>query len=127
MHLEKQRIAIAEACGWGLVDPFMDNLTAEPGGLINPEGKYVKRFWREGVKMYFVDILSELPDYLNDLNDCHEMEKTLHDATEMKYQEQLFDICYGFPGTNVWQATARQRCEAFLKTIGKWEEDSKIS
>jgi hypothetical protein len=27
-------------------------------------------------------------------------------------------------GNQMWHATAEQRAEAFLKTIGKWEDDS---
>jgi hypothetical protein len=59
-------------------------------------------------------------DYCNDLNAMHEAEKFLRDAN------LLFE--YGMHITNshhyeyLLRATARERAEAFLRTLGKWEE-----
>jgi hypothetical protein len=57
-----------------------------------------------------------------DLNAMHEAEKTLDDY-------QYFNYCrHHLPDTQRSEmaqgrtATARQRAEAFLRTIGKWEE-----
>ena len=73
----------------------------------------------------------DIPDYCHDLNAMHEAEKLLYenDRSPKKYTQQLksaicreagakkaqidFDICI--------TATARQRAEAFLKTVGEWE------
>ena len=65
-----------------------------------------------------------VPDYCNDLNAMHEAEKKL---TEKRLQTYL-DFLADAPRDDVYQtwtgsvfATARQRAEAFLRTIGKWE------
>jgi hypothetical protein len=59
------------------------------------------------------------PNYLNDLNVMHEAEKVLTD-------EQWDTYCYRLDGVggmrHCTHATASQRAEAFLRTIGKWEE-----
>ena len=71
--------------------------------------------------------------YTADLNACHEFESEIiysNDRLPKKYTQQIksaicreagvkkaqmdFDLCI--------TATARQRCEAYLKTIGKWIE-----
>jgi hypothetical protein len=62
----------------------------------------------------------DCPDYCRDLNAMHEVEKTL-DSPELfcKYHFTLYDITKA----NIpFCATARQRAEAFLRTIGKWED-----
>jgi len=60
------------------------------------------------------------PDYCNDLNAMHEAEKTLtRDQIEV-FCDQLLPKNHG-----IWwgiHTTARQRAEAFLKTIGKWKD-----
>ena len=100
MNPEKQRIAIAEACGW---KPDKRGL-----GWLSPHGYY-----------------SPEPDYLNDLNAMHEAEEllyaksdTLEGAERMRdYSKWLCNIAK-YP----LRATASQRAEAFLRTIGKWKE-----
>lgn len=62
-----------------------------------------------------------LPDFLHDLNAMHEAEKVLEGGMRSKYDAELTLICsrdYNF----IWESTASQRAEAFLRTIGKWEE-----
>jgi hypothetical protein len=63
---------------------------------------------------------SDIPDYCNDLNAMHEAEKTL-----TRDQIEIF-CCRLLPKHHgIWwgiHTTARQRAEAFLKAIGKWEE-----
>jgi len=62
----------------------------------------------------------DCPDYCTDLNAMHEAEKVLRD------KELLFE--YGMHISNshhyeyLLRATARERAEAFLRTLGKWEE-----
>ena len=113
----QQRIAIAEACGWTVthwkVNPF-DVIATKDGT------EY---------------LLKHLPDYLNDLNAMHEVEKVLWDTGKaMEFTNQIVGIvcsARGFrwdKGTSddhlmcLSHATAAQRAEAFLRTIGKWEE-----
>ena len=94
MNPENQRIAIAEACGWKT-------------GYRDPEA------WHP------------LPDFLHDLNAMHEAEKVLiGDEPENSelwcdFQTNLVIAC---PAYLSYHATASQRAEAFLRTIGKWEE-----
>ena len=66
-------------------------------------------------------LLDEPPDYCNDLNAMHEAEKIVKKGFKCTYDEELNliserDYCL------VWETTARQRAEAFLKTLEKWEE-----
>jgi len=56
-------------------------------------------------------------NYCTDLNAMHEAEKTLKRMVLDEYIAQLFDLCH-----EATIATARQRAEAFLRTLGKWEE-----
>ncbi len=71
-------------------------------------------------------------DFCNDLNAMHEAEKVL----DIKQVELFADIMYNLcvegkvttPNRLGWRfallnATARQRAEAFLRTLGNWEED----
>jgi hypothetical protein len=95
MKPEQQRIAIAKACGW-------NNDDIERG--------------------YALCQFSEIvPDYLNDLNAMHEAEK-LH-ADDGKWTERYWLALYEATQETRWpyDASAAQRAEAFLKTIGKWE------
>jgi hypothetical protein len=57
------------------------------------------------------------PDYCNDLNEMHEAEKMLNKEQWVTYGRELSRLGV-FPMVH---ATARQRAEAFLKTLGKWE------
>ena len=110
MNPEQQRIAIAEACGWRLFSQFK-NLWAPPRSVVE----------------YDCDACP-LPNYLNDLNAMHEAEKVLG-ACWPTYCEHLLEIVEPEPRTleichswNLLHATATQRAEAFLRTIGKLEE-----
>lgn len=102
MSPERQRIAIAEACGW-TYDP-----TEEDWKWFDKEG--------EGYR--------HCPDYTSDLNAMHEAEKVLTDKQFMEYNGHLgCSSEYGdWWNKNLSHATAAQRAEAFLKTIGKWED-----
>ena len=100
MTPEQQRIAIAESCGWTDTQII--------------DGKYGQ---------------TDVPDYLNDLNAMHEAEKVLTVAQRITYANQIGVVLSGGSGgraiPNWWfihEATASQRAEAFLRTIGKWEE-----
>jgi hypothetical protein len=117
MTPEKQRIAIAEACGW-------DYHNRHP-----IHGKQSIKSWYYRDSDITVSDKSSLPDYLNDLNAMHQAEKVLtpHDNDRMTgwllmlLGEENQAAIRSF--TAVRQATAAQRAEAFLRTIGKWEDD----
>jgi len=112
MTPEQQRIAIAEACGW---------IRAYEEGDDEGCGKW---FWHKGRKN-----LKQPPDYLNDLNAMHEAEKRLDYEQCEAFSTTLADIVhaanrekdYAFPWAFARiHATAGQRAEAFLRTLGLW-------
>jgi len=110
MNKEKQRIKIAEACGWRLFSSF-DNLWAAPGHVVE----------------YDCDAYP-LPDYLNDLNAMHEAGKVLGEKRTRSYAfilAQVLDTSSTLDLDDQFlniHATASQRAEAFLKTLNLWEE-----
>ena len=61
-----------------------------------------------------------IPNYCNDLNAMHEAEKVL----TQHQNESIYPRILGAwrNPTKPIYATARQRAEAFLRTLGKWEE-----
>jgi hypothetical protein len=108
MKPEQQRIAIAEVCGWTEIEPCTCCDGVSRGYTPTP-GAHKKH----------------LPDYCNDLNAMHDAEKVLiGDEPENSelwcdFQTNLVIAC---PAYLSYHATASQRAEAFLRTIGKWEE-----
>lgn len=118
MTKQEQRIAIAEACGWTII----------------------------GITVFFGPILSgahpneenapiEIPHYVDDLNAMHIAEEILNERQIGDYHFWILDNDYTMatqfvPGCcptarQLWfltHATAAQRSEAFLRTIGKWTE-----
>jgi len=108
---EQINIAIAEACGWKKLSEY-------------------NGAWGRDLQRTYL-----LPDYCNDLNAMHEAEKTLDDDHLYIYGNILDYITrkVKMPMSYVhkpeagmypelFRATARQRAEAFLKTINKWED-----
>lgn len=65
-----------------------------------------------------------VPSYVRDLNAMHEAEKTLRDEVRMNYGSDLQRVLLRTYEENSWliSATAHQRAEAFLRTLGKWVE-----
>lgn len=105
----EMRIAIAEACGW----------TSTHVGGVSPLGIPPKVKGKTQAAM-FEDVI---PDYPNDLNATHEAEKTLRgDQIEIYVECLITDDVYCSKLWDCAHATARQRAEAFLRTIGKWRE-----
>ena len=117
MTPEKQRIAIAKACGWKISNPSVGRycwshprLCAIGGPSVLAQGDPVG-----------------LPDYLNDLNAMHEAElamfgKDWDEEPWARYKDCLYQVIELH--RHVLNATAAQRAEAFLRTIGKWEESA---
>jgi len=110
---ETQRIAIAEACGWKRSD-LRPSWCHPDNWSMAKNGSY--EVWVSQDK---------LPNYLNDLNAMHEAEElfyskadTLEGAERMRDYSKLLCRIAKYP----LRATASQRAEAFLRTIGKWEE-----
>jgi hypothetical protein len=65
-------------------------------------------------------IIKLLPDYLNDLNAMHEAEKQMKLSDLTSYREMLFD----WLKSDCVCASASTKAEAFLRTIGKWEDEA---
>lgn len=66
-----------------------------------------------------------LDAYTSDLNACHEMEKTLTNGQWLIYEYALQSpsaMRGDYHHRHIIHATAAQRAEAFLRTIGKWTE-----
>lgn len=105
MNPEAQRIAIAEACGWRCTASFKEAFAC----WVRPDGMDHQTEW--------------LPDYLNDLNAMHGAEKVLTEEQWTDYYDNLLDTTKpSFVLRDITHATAAQRAEAFLRTLGKWEE-----
>ena len=100
---EQINAAIAEACGWkgNLIDRDME------GNL-----------WP-----------SEPPNYCTDLNAMHEAERVLSKAQWEDFVQHLANewINVSDAWKDVCHATSRQRAEAFLRTLGKWEATTEQS
>jgi len=123
MSPEKQRIAIAKACGWTAKRDSngwwraVHKLTGNAMAARLSE----RSVWSVGI-----------PDYLNDLNAMHEAEQVLTPKYEpAKGESQWGEYLgwLGFCGENktreVYEcvtATAAQRAQAFLRTLGLWQE-----
>jgi hypothetical protein len=74
-----------------------------------------------GWKDEIVKAFHGLPDYLNDLNAMHEATQSLKKDQLRWYRNRLIELTGTFEAID---ATAPQRAEAFLRTIGKWEEEA---
>ena len=105
MTNEQINIAIAEVCGW----KYEKNETHAPDGAF---------WWSKN---------PEFPDYCNDLNAMHEAENRLLSDEKESYWYHLYEKCDRSVFSRVEdnykmiRSSARQRAEAFLKTIGRWE------
>ena len=136
MKPEKQLIAIAEACGWKEIGKsgVYQNIEKGINGCI-PRGEiHNKRLQMKlpGANNFLI------PDYVNDLNAMHEAEKRTFIGPRVwdQYCDTLRWVMAQFverkcgPGSccgimcleAAVGATAAERAEAFLRTIGKWEE-----
>lgn len=126
MTPEAQRAAIMEACGWYLITDDDDG-SADMWSLREPKATTLYPWhqcrddcWRDG------------PDYLEDLDAMHEAEKVL-----TEYGDRYWEVLHEIVNDGRWFeprdastqdarkaacATAAQRAEAFLKTVGKWED-----
>lgn len=112
MTPEQQRIKIAEVCGWLIDDAEM------PPSITSPTGKH-----------FFPDYsnLSCLPNYSEDLNAMHEAEKMLNAEQSMEYGRLIHEMVHSprhwaHINFDLIHSTPQQRSEAFLRTLGLWED-----
>lgn len=108
-----KRIAIA--CGW------TEHEYGDGGmyGWTAPGGEYRPSCFRP---YYYED---ELPNYHGDLNAMHEAEKILPVRNWTRYCQYLAELGGGSVRFVSVHTTSAQRAEAFLRTIGQWEEEIK--
>jgi len=118
MKPDAQRIAIAEACGWRRAKAPRYLALGDYFGWMNPRGDFCDA--------------EELPNYLNDLNAIHGAVMQYFNPKSpgdgFRYIDELADITgCRYPNISMAfvHATAAQRAEAFLRTIGKWQEETK--
>lgn len=103
MSPEKQKVAIAEACGWTWVPPAP---TLAPR-LCHPDGSHY-----------------EVPEYPTDLNAIHKAELAFivgNEEIEFRYRTALVKVL-GNDWALIPFASAAQKAEAMLRAIGKWED-----
>jgi hypothetical protein len=128
---EQINAAIAEACGWKphrrswklskgenghVVDYFKTKEAAEEYLQIcrkNTAG------WLNEVDVF--EVAAKLPNYCDDLNLMHEAERVLQNQFSIMIEEAYWRNLEWVKPHPIY-ATARQRAEAFLRTLGKWEE-----
>lgn len=104
MDKEKQRIKIAEALGYTHVR-IVKAIEGPPD---------------IGIGHHPTEPHS-VPEYLNDLNAMHEAQKILKIGMRNRYDAELSliaerDYCF------IWETSAKQKAEAFLRTLDLWEE-----
>ena len=109
MTQEQQNKSIAAYCGW------RQSTSSMWEGWWHQKGKKTyQRF---------------CPDYCNDLNAMHEAEKHLTTNEYMRYWDYLYNLCDRTVSSRVeddfklLHLTAAEKAEAFLKTIGKWDDE----
>lgn len=143
MKPEAQRIAIAGVCGW----QRMQRPLSDQDGEI--PGKFEIRWFHPKVHTSVYPLYAlpkNPPDYLTDLNAMHEAYHGHRDSLSVSVEKVNFEerflielqgVCLGgdspqslgmcrwilFAPWHTANATASQRAEAFLRTLGKWEED----
>jgi len=116
MTQDEKRIKLAEAGGLKVIDaPFIPSQTKAEGCVFTDAARTQwRKCYPNSCGVYTV------PDYFNDLNAVHELEKVLKGGLRNTYDARLGIIaeqehCF------IWETTAAQRCEAFGLTLGLWE------
>jgi len=117
MTKEQINIAIAESLGWkkNMGDWYRPNANCQ----------YITRSKSDGGYTIYP------PNYYNDLNAMHEVWCSLTEKQHQYFRRELQfviaeagdnNIPHKGPCHSVCNATALQRAEAYLRTIGKWNE-----
>jgi hypothetical protein len=116
---EAQNIALAEWYGWKLADEVDRH-----GNRFYQLGDQ----WRRAIEV--PTTYPPLPDYVNDLNAISEAESKLVFSKRQRYFRELQHVMskpllYGTHAhiSECILATAAQRAEALLRTLGKWVEE----
>lgn len=119
-----QRIAIAEICGTHTVVKGMrPSLSVPIYRMTDRRGKCAD-YWENGS---VGDLGFEPPPHESDLNAMHVAWCSLTADQHRIFRRHLAEVVTRDghvcgPCRSLSNATATQRCEAFLKTVGKWVE-----
>jgi hypothetical protein len=127
-------IAIAEVCGWK--NCHCETLGNMPVG--EPDDDYnrdVLEHRKHGQCGYPTQPhLEPIPEYVNDLNAMPEALSTLTPGGRVAYMDHIKVVTLAVYETenpqdqfDIHTASASQRAEAFLRTVGKWKECSQPS
>lgn len=128
---------IAEACGW--ISRVYSWKIAESEKALPKAINFISAFEAQEYldrarrntedydrKLSVFPVWEPCPNYCDDLNAMHEAEKVLmlNDNWRMgEYEARLFNSVEEMNNVNLcFHATARQRAEAFLRTLGKWNQ-----
>ena len=114
MKPEAQRIAIAEACGWHGIHYSGTEGNGPESDVCPP--RLVGTLSKWGIGNW--GVIYSVPKYVDDLNAMHKAEKIL--TADQWYE---YDRLMPLRDPQKMHATASQRAEAFLRTIGKWQGD----
>lgn len=130
MTEQEINIAIAEFCGVCThPEEFRKTKTIEDGN--DSDTSYE---CKKCGKDYIYDSSAKVPNYFGDLNAVHEAEKLLPVDLLKKYNIQIGRLIVQLDKDEYWEnplgdintytfhATAPQRSEALLRTIGKWKD-----
>ena len=128
MTHEQMRIAVAEACGLDVIHEAAgpeDRPDAWKTGYFTPKAASDRRKrWPSSA------YVMQVPNYPADLNACAEIVAALDPSEKFRMTCEMLDIL-GIRDDqtpepsevfDLMNATALQRCEAFLKTKGLWRE-----
>lgn len=118
MTPEQINEAIAEKCGWVEAFPLggTPHKRTRDGGILLPY------YW---IHEPTGKRTTAIPNYHGDLNAMHEAEKVLMADWNLMNAYQNHELPKFVKSTNsnwLCRATAAQRAEAFLKTLGLWKE-----
>jgi hypothetical protein len=117
---EEINIKIAEACGWEDRGSF-DHMF--------PENHLYRRQLNDGSGGYEYSSQKKF-NYCGDLNAMHDAENWIiaNKSSLWLFQDYAQNLRKNFQTLGLdgyIHSTARQRAEAFLRTIGKWKEEAK--
>ena len=121
-----QRIALSKVHGWKIVPSGAEN----EWHLLRPSGSIRTAFRTQGRTPTFEDFILDLPDFLNDLNEVREVEGVLMTEQTICYVLTLCDQlelphAFRHHARSYWiliHASAPQRSEAILRTLGLWDD-----
>jgi hypothetical protein len=109
MTQEEKNIKLAELEGW-----------KKGEANVNPDHSKAQGFWRNG---YFYIGDEKLPNYFEDLNAVHLLEKMLTPNQQLEYASNLnnssFPI-YEMSSFRLVNSPAAEKCEALGKTLNLW-------